>query len=118
MTEPFRHLVTLRESLRRKLGWMSLDHPQYARTVALITKCTDELIARHLRVLPVRKVAKLGTIAHNRQFTPLDFREYAGGTAAELRVLVQRGLVERVSRGLYFPTPEGWEVVKAACEAA
>lgn len=64
----------------------------------------------------------LGTLAHNRSFTRSDFLDYlrfdrnftGGGAEAAFRQLLRAGLIERIRRGEYFPTPEGWlEIEKA-----
>lgn len=60
-----------------------------------------------------RLLAKLGTIAHNRRFSPAEFRE-AGGTDGLLTAFVREGLVERVEKGQYFPTPAGWLAIEEA----
>lgn len=66
----------------------------------------------------------LGTLAHNRSFSPSDYRSYlspfnrpsAGGKRPPpIKILVKRGVVLRVSRGKYYPTEKGWKVIERAC---
>jgi Mn-dependent DtxR family transcriptional regulator len=64
-----------------------------------------------------RKVlCKIGTLAHNKDFTARDISEYVGvdGSAA-VRKMKKHGLLKSVSRGRYYPTPKGWRTVEGAC---
>lgn len=63
-----------------------------------------------------RLLCKLGTLAHNRSFSARDVQEYVGvdGQAAVKR-LSRAKLVRRVGRGLYYPTPAGWNAIERAC---
>ena len=52
---------------------------------------------------------KIGTLAHNRAFTPSELTQYAGVDGpAVVRRLVRGGYLQRVSRGHYAPTRDGW----------
>jgi len=63
-----------------------------------------------------------GTLAHNREFTVKDLREYTQFstrlsrlpvTVANLiRRMVRGGLLKQTSRGHYAPTPEGWRWIE------
>jgi hypothetical protein len=62
-------------------------------------------------------LCRVGTVAHNTDFSPRDLSEYLGKDAGPmLRRMVREGIVERVSRGRYFPTKAGWRHIKNACE--
>ena len=59
----------------------------------------------------LRLLKLLGTLAHNRRFTPAEFTE-AGGSPAKLRSLHRGGFVRRVGRGEYVPTTRGWALIE------
>ncbi len=61
-------------------------------------------------------LCKLGTLAHNRPFTPRDVTEYTGvdGSAA-VKKLRRLQYVTRTDRGRYFPTAKGWDAIERAC---
>lgn len=66
--------------------------------------------------IAVKTVCELGTLAYNRAFSERDFREYTGQPPAKLRALVARGVIRKVGRGSYYPTPRGWNVIERACK--
>lgn len=63
-----------------------------------------------------KTLCKLGTLAHNKDFTARDVSEYVGvdGSAA-VRKMRKHGLLRKTSRGKYYPTPKGWRAVERAC---
>jgi hypothetical protein len=65
--------------------------------------------------LSLGTVCKLGTIAHNTDFSPRDFAEYTGAPSYTLAALVKRGIVKRTSPGRYYPTAKGWNVIERSC---
>lgn len=60
----------------------------------------------------MKTLCKLGTVAHNRQFTPRDLYEY-GGSRAALTYLRRNGFV--TGKNKLFPTKKGWRAVELAC---
>jgi hypothetical protein len=76
-----------------------------------VTPAENRRVTRSMRI--ERALAKLGTLAHNRLFSPAEFRQ-VGGTSTDLQHLVREGLVEKKGRGTYFPTPPGWEAIEQA----
>jgi hypothetical protein len=70
------------------------------------------------RKISARVICKLGTLAHNRAFTPSDLSSYAGAATGTVQSLVRRGIVTRVSSGRYYPTWKGWKVIDRACTMA
>jgi len=42
-----------------------------------------------------KKLQKLATLSHNRQFTIMEAKTYAGVTKPQLDLLVKRGLLEK-----------------------
>ncbi len=53
----------------------------------------------------------IGTLSHNRPFRRREVSEYMGGSSngpAIVRQLLRTALIERVERGLYYPTALGW----------
>jgi len=77
-------------------------------------------MARYGRVtrnfkLNLNTVCKLGTIAHNRDFSANDFTAYTGAPSSHLSVLMRRGIVKRVRAGRYYPTARGWDVIERSC---
>ena len=71
-------------------------------------------MAAHRRRVRIDPVCKLGTLAHNRQFSYRDFHEYTGAGIGTLDALKRRGIVKRVAGG-YYPTAKGWNVIERAC---
>lgn len=71
--------------------------------------------SRFVNPISNRVVCKLGTLSHNRRFTPKDLRQYTGADLVDLYVLVRRKIVEATGRGRYYPTSHGWEVIERAC---
>ena len=71
-------------------------------------------VTREIKV-SLQTVCKLGTIAHNTDFSPRDFAEYTGSPTYVLNVLMRRGIVKRVSPGRYYPTPKGWNAIERSC---
>lgn len=63
-----------------------------------------------------RLLCKLGTLAHNRSFSPRDVSEYVGvDGAAAVKKLRRLHLVEATGRGRYYPTTKGWDAIERAC---
>jgi hypothetical protein len=62
---------------------------------------------------------KLGTLAHNRRFTPSELDQWAGrGSSAHIATWLKEGLIEKEGRGSYFPTPKGFARIEALWEKA
>lgn len=72
------------------------------------------IVTRKIK-LSLRTVCKLGTIAHNKDFSPNDFTSYTGAPSHHLAVLMRRGIVKRVGPGRYYPTAKGWNVIERSC---
>ena len=71
------------------------------------------IASRRMRVsLPT--IRKLGTLAHNRQFSPSEFAEYTGQPAAMVAAMVRRGILTRVAPAAYYPTARGWAAIERA----
>lgn len=70
---------------------------------------------RHTSRSP-RMICAIGTLAHNRSFSIRDLTEYTGVDASALvRRMTRAGQLSRVSRGQYFPTSAGWNLIEVAC---
>jgi len=55
----------------------------------------------------------IGTVAHNSQFTVSELSQFCGMcTRSAVRRFVAAGLLNKVRRGLYFPTTKGWEAIE------
>lgn len=65
--------------------------------------------------MTTKVICKLGTIAHNRDFSSADFSEYAEQPLSTLRALQRRGIVKKVGGDKYYPTPRGWKAIDRAC---
>lgn len=63
----------------------------------------------------LRTVCKLGTIAHNKDFSRNDFTEYTRASSTQLAALMKRGIVKHVRAGRFYPTARGWNVIERAC---
>jgi predicted transcriptional regulator len=62
-------------------------------------------------------LCRVGTVAHNRDFSARDLSEYLGkDTGPMLRRMLREGIVSSVSRGRYYPTKKGWRNIENACE--
>jgi len=64
-------------------------------------------------------LCRVGTVAHNKDFTIRDLSEYLGKDAGPMvRSMVARGMAEQTTRGRYFPTKTGWRDIENACEGS
>jgi len=66
----------------------------------------------------VGAICKIGTLAHNRQFTAAELREYSGrsyGGPQLISWLRKHGHIETVGRGKLYPTAKGWKMIESAC---
>ncbi len=52
---------------------------------------------------------KLATLSHNRQFTLVEAKTYAGVTKPQLDLMVKRGLVEKLE-GKFLLTTKAYEM--------
>jgi hypothetical protein len=65
--------------------------------------------------VPLAAICKIGTLAHNRDFSPSEYRQYTGRSSGDVAALVQRGLLRKTGRGRYYPTGRGWGVLERSC---
>ena len=81
-------------------------------------------MSRRKTPVRLRAVCIIGTLAHNRDFSAQDFREYASiahphdrvsNPDRALRSLIKRGVIERSGRGRYYPTSKGWSIIERSC---
>lgn len=64
-----------------------------------------------------RDLCRVGTVAHNQDFTVRDLSDYLRKDAAPMvRRMRKEGMLEQTSRGRYFPTKRGWRNIENACE--
>jgi hypothetical protein len=72
----------------------------------------------------LRTICAIGTVAHNRDFTPGELAEYARVSAARGKLsatrptiawLLKHGHVRKTKRGRYYPTGKGWKMIEKAC---
>lgn len=64
-------------------------------------------------------LCRVGTVAHNQDFTTRDLSDYLGFDAKPMvHRMLKEGMIERVSpRGRRcFPTTKGWRNIENACE--
>jgi hypothetical protein len=73
------------------------------------------------RRVDLSALCMIGTLAHNRSFTAKDYAEYlrfadrGGRHPPPISTLVTRGVIKRVGRGQFYPTPQGWKVIERSC---
>lgn len=70
----------------------------------------------------VTVLCTLGTLAHNRAFTPGEVQDYIhyGGsgrinTSNALALFLRRGWLRRVEGRRLYPTGKGWRAIEIAC---
>ena len=68
--------------------------------------------------IPTHQLAvAVGTLAHNRSFSPRDVQEYTGRNGQKtVKWLVEVGLLKRVAVGRYYPTSKGWAWIDSAAD--
>lgn len=72
-------------------------------------------MARRRSRISIMPLCKIGTLAHNRDFTPSEYEQYTGAPATQVQSLFRRGVLRRTGRGRYYPTARGWNIVERAC---
>ena len=61
-----------------------------------------------------RQLCKLGTLAHNRAFTPSELRQYAGSASA-IPLFKRKGWIKSIEKRRLYPTKKGWRAIELAC---